>query len=287
MSELSGSRVLITGGASGLGRRMALEMARKGARIVIWDLDRARMEQVADELLQVGGQKAHTYVCDISNRLAVYDAARRVKDEVGEIDILVNNAGVVSGKSFLELSDDKIEKTFGVNSLSLFWTAKAFLPGMMQRGRGHVVTIASAAGWVGVNRLADYCASKWAAVGFDESLRMELRETAPGVQTTVICPFFIDTGMFSGVQTRFSWLLPILKEEDVAKRVVRAVERNEARVMLPPVLALVPVGRFLPPRVFDRAAGFLGVNAAMHEFKGRAVDSSSVDVPTGQSTGGR
>jgi len=275
MSELSGSRVLITGGASGLGRRMALELAQKGAQIVIWDLDRARMEQVADELLQVGGQKAYTYVCDISNRLAVYDAAHRVKAEVGDIDILVNNAGVVSGRSFLELPDDKIEKTFGVNSLSLFWTAKAFLPGMMERGRGHVVTIASAAGWVGVNRLADYCASKWAAVGFDESLRMELRQTAPGVKTTVICPFFIDTGMFSGVQTRFSWLLPILKEEDVAKRVVRAIERNEARVMLPPVLALVPVGRFLPPALFDRAAEFLGISVAMHDFKGRTVPSSS------------
>ena len=122
----------------------------------------------------------------------------------------------MSGKDFLELPDDKIEATFDINVLSLFWTGKAFLPSMIQRNRGHIVTIASASGLIGVARLADYASSKWAAVGFDESLRAELSKVAPGVMTTVVCPFYINTGMFRGVRSRFPFLLPILEEDDVA-----------------------------------------------------------------------
>ena len=119
---------------------------------------------------------------------------------------------MVSGKRFLDCSDDEIRRTMAVNTMAHFWTVKAFLPEMIARDSGHVVTVASAAGTIGVSRLADYCASKFAAVGFDESLRVELGQIAPGVVTTVICPFFITTGMFDGVRTRVPWLLPILDE---------------------------------------------------------------------------
>src|SRR5207249_2932649 len=90
--------------------------------------------------------------------------------DVGPIDILVNNAGVVSGRTLLEARDDDILRTFDVNTLALFWTTRAFLPAMLERGTGHVVTIASAAGLVGTSRLVDYCASKHAAVGVDRSM---------------------------------------------------------------------------------------------------------------------
>jgi all-trans-retinol dehydrogenase (NAD+) len=269
MTELAGKRILITGGAGGLGRRTALEFAARGAELVLWDLDEARLEATTADLLEASGRRAHGYVVNVMQREMVYATARQVEEEVGPIDIVVNNAGIVSGRSFLELSDEAIERTFGVNTLALFWVTRAFLPGMLERNHGHVVTIASASGWVGVARLADYAASKWAAVGFDESLRMELRQKGSGVRTTCICPFYINTGMFDGVKTRFPWLLPILEEKAVAARIVKAVERNEARVMLPPVLALVPVGRFLPTAMFDALSEFLGVNATMDEFKGR------------------
>ena len=97
---------------------------------------------------------------------------------------------------------------------------------MIQRNRGHIVTIASASGLIGVARLADYASSKWAAVGFDESLRAELSKVAPGVMTTVVCPFYINTGMFRGVRSRFPFLLPILEEDDVARRVVHAIQTD-------------------------------------------------------------
>ena len=99
---------------------------------------------------------------------------------------------------------------------------------MKARGSGHIVTVASAAGLIGTARETDYAASKFAAVGFDEALRQELRRSAPGVRTTVVCPYYIDTGMFKGVKTRFPLLLPVLKEQEVADRVLKAVRRNQA-----------------------------------------------------------
>lgn len=277
MTELAGQRVVITGGASGLGRRMAMEFARQGAELVLWDLDAVRLRRVVAEVEQLGGRKAWGFECDVSDKRAVAEVAAVVEHEVGPVDIVVNNAGIVSGRPFLELSDEAIERTFGVNTLALFWVTRAFLPGMLERNRGHVLTVASASGWVGVAKLADYAASKWAAVGFDESLRMELRKRGSTVRTTCLCPFYVNTGMFDGVKTRFPLLLPILDEEAVAKRAVRAVLRNEARVMLPPLVALVPVVRALPTPVFDWAMNLLGVNGTMDDFRGRAESASSAE----------
>jgi len=269
MTDIANKNVLVTGGASGIGRQMARRLARLGGNVIVWDIHEGNLSKVLEELRRDTGRDAHGYVCDVSSREKVYEVAGRVKAEVGPVDVLINNAGVVSGKRFLELPDEKIVKTFEVNTLALFWTCKAFLPDMIARNAGHVVTVASSAGWVGVSRLSDYSASKWAAVGFDESLRMELRQSAPGVKTTVVCPFFIDTGMFDGAKTRFPLLLPILKEEDVADRVVEAIRRNKPRVMMPPMVHAVPPLRLLPVSVFDFVADVLGVNASMEEFKGR------------------
>lgn len=279
MTQLAGKTALITGGASGIGRLMALELARRGARLVIWDLNPAGLEAIVSELDGATGRPSVGMVCDVSDRHAIYAAAERVRSEVGEVDILVNNAGVVSGRPFLELPDEAIERTFQVNTLALFWTAKAFLPGMIARNSGHVVTIASASGLVGVPRLVDYAASKHAAVGFDESLRMEMRDTAPGVKTTVVCPFFIDTGMFAGVTTRFPALLPILSPGPTARRIVDAIAADQEQLMLPPSIGLLPVFRALPTALFDRGAQWLGVTASMDHFKGRAAQEAA-EAPT-------
>jgi all-trans-retinol dehydrogenase (NAD+) len=248
---------------------MALKLAQAGARVTIWDINAAALAATVAELAALPGGAARGFVCDVSNRDDVYARAAETEAAVGPVDILVNNAGVVSGRDFLELPDEKIEATFAVNVLALFWTGKAFLPSMIARGSGHVVTIASASGLIGVARLADYAASKWAAIGFDESLRAELRKIAPGVLTTVICPYYINTGMFRGVRSRFPWLLPILEEDDVAARVVRAIRRGKRRLIMPWPVHVVPVIRFLPVGLFDWVANFLGVNSSMDEFVGR------------------
>ncbi len=272
MSYFSGKRILITGVGSGLGRGMARAMARKGGHIIGWDLQQDTLDKVLSELERVNDIDHHGFTCDVSDRSAVAATAETVKNTIGEPDILINNAGVVSGKRFLECSEADILRTMGVNTMALFWTTRAFLPAMIARNAGHVVTVASAAGLTGTAKLADYSASKFAAVGFDESLRIELKQIAPQVKTTVVCPFFINTGMFDGVKTRFPWLLPILDEKYAVARMVDAVERQRPRLIMPRLVFSVPLLRLLPVAVFDRVADFLGISASMDDFKGRKID---------------
>lgn len=281
-TKLSGSTVLVTGGGSGLGRRMALLAARRGARVLIWDLAADGGRNVRDEI-RAGGGAAEAQTVNIADKEAVQTAAA----EAGPVDVLINNAGVVSGQLLLDAADEDIERTFNVNVLALYWVTRAFLPGMTGRGSGTVVTIASAAGLVGVARQTDYSASKFAAFGFNESLRAELRaelrsggSDGAGVRTMVVCPYYIDTGMFDGVRTRFPLLLPILKEEEVAAKILDGIEAGREKLVFPPLVNLVPAARILPVAGFDRLMDFLGINRTMDHFTGRPGDKGpAVEQP--------
>lgn len=279
MTDVAAKTVVITGGGSGIGRLLALELARRGARIVLWDLREDSLPPVVGEALAAGALTAHGYGCDVGDRDQVAEVAARVRAEIGNPDVVVNNAGVVSGDYLVDLTPEKIERTFRVNVLALYWVTKAFLPAMIERNAGHVVTIASAAGLVGVAKQTDYSASKHAAVGFDESLRVELRKQAPGVRTTVVCPYYIDTGMFAGVKTRFSLLLPILKQEKVAARIARAIDKDHRQLIMPPFVRVLPVARVLPIPVFDTLMDLFGVNVSMDEFVGRAEVTRPAEPP--------
>lgn len=268
MSDYANRTVLITGAASGIGRLLAEKIAAEGARLVLWDVDGAALER-ARAALAAAGRQVSTYVCNLRDRAAIAATAATTLRECGPVDILVNNAGVVSGKTLLAASEDDILRTFDVNTLALFWTTRAFLPAMMERGRGHVVTIASAAGLVGTSRLVDYCSSKHAAVGFDEALRLELRRLRSKVRTTVVCPFYISTGMFEGVKTRFPLLLPILTPEYATDRIVAAIRKNRRRVVMPRLVYTTWMARILPLSVFDTVMDFFGVNRSMDDFVGR------------------
>lgn len=138
---------------------------------------------------------------------------------------------------------------------------------MINRNAGHIVTVSSAAGMLGAAKLIDYSASKAAAIGLDDALRSELRATAPGVKTTVICPYYINTGMFAGVKTRFPFLLPILDEQYAAARMVSAKRRQ--RLIIPWIVYSIFVLRLLPVDFLDWVADFLGVHISMDQFKGR------------------
>lgn len=271
MTELRESTVLITGAASGIGRRMALLAAERGANVVAWDLDGTGLDKLAAD----AGGVVTTHVVDVTDP----DAVRRAAVAAGPVDVLVNNAGVVAGRRLLDLTDRQIERVMAVNALAPFWCTRAVLPGMVDRGRGHVVTIASMAATMGVPKLVDYAASKHAAYGFAESLRVELAGVAPEVRTTVVLPFYINTGMFAGASTRIPWLVPILEEAEVAERIIRAVERNEDRVMLPPIGRVAFVGQLLPPSWFDKLASVLGIHVSMEDFHGRALPAEDTAPP--------
>lgn len=260
MTDVRGKRVLVTGASRGMGLLTAEALARLGSEVVLWDLD-------ASELTAAGrriGPRASWKVVDVGDRAAVAAAAA----ETGPVHVLVNNAGVVAGKWLLDLSPEEIERTFRVNVLAHFWTIKAFLPAMIAADAGHVVTISSAAGICAAPRLADYAASKAAAIALDEALRLELHRARSRVRTTVVCPFYVDTGMFAGARSRWPLLLPLLRPEDVVARIVEAIRRNRRRVIMPRTVAATFLARLLPIPWFDALASLLGITRSMDEFRG-------------------
>lgn len=266
-TPLRGATVLVTGGASGIGRLLCLEAADRGAAaVVVWDRDEPGAEAVAGEISAVG-TRAYAVRVDLADGKDVTRAAARTLQLAGRVDVLVNCAGVVSGAAFLDLTEEQVDRTFQVNTLALYRTTRAFLPGMLWRKRGLVVTIASAAGLVGVARQTDYAASKHAAVGFTDSLRAELAGT--GVRTLLVCPYYIDTGMFAGVRTRVPALLPILREGEVTRKIWDAAERGAQRLILPPFAQSILFLKGLPITIVDAVVGAFGINHTMDAFTGR------------------
>lgn len=251
--DLKGELALVTGGGGGLGRLIALRLCKLGVHVVIWDINQAGIDETV-ELLRAHGGTCIGYKVDISKKEEVYRAGNAIRRDAGDITLLINNAGVVSGRALLDTPDHLIERSFNVNVLAHFWTVKAFLPAMLQKDHGHIVTIASLAGHVGMSKLVDYCSSKFAAVGFDEAIRLELENLgSQDVLTTCICPFFIQsTGMFDDVDSRW---VPTLTSENVADRIIIAIQKKEKLVVMPGYLQFMLCIKWIFP--WGCAAGFL------------------------------
>ncbi|XP_006614405.1 17-beta-hydroxysteroid dehydrogenase 13-like [Apis dorsata] len=244
MKSIAGEITLVTGGGGGLGRLTALRLANLGAIVVIWDVNKAGMEETV-KLVQTAGGTCYGYVCDLCDKEDIYKKAELVKKEVGKVTILINNAGVAQGLKFLDSPDKLLIRTMDVNVMSHFWTTKAFLPSMLEDNKGHIVSIASLAGFVGVPCLVDYCTSKYAAIGFEEALHMELIADGYDINMTVVCPFFIrSTGMFGEVSPK---LLPRLTPNKVADRIVTAVRCNEKLVIIPGYIRIFLLAKCLLP----------------------------------------
>ncbi|KAJ8010122.1 hypothetical protein DPEC_G00071710 [Dallia pectoralis] len=276
--SLAGDLVLITGAGSGIGRLMALELASMGARLVLWDISQEGNRETARLVKGKGATSVHSYLCDCSNKAEVYTVADQVKREVGDITILINNAGIVTGQKFMDAPDSLIEKSMEVNSNAHFWTYKAFLPAMIATNHGHLVSIASSAGLIGVNGLADYCASKFAAVGFAESVALELLATKKyGVKTTIVCPFFISTGMFDGTITKWPSLMPILKPDYVAKKIIHAIQTDQTYLYMPRSLYLIiALKNILPTKTGLLLGDYLGAFNFMDAFRGHGKRDSGI-----------
>ncbi|NXB10931.1 RDHE2 dehydrogenase, partial [Cnemophilus loriae] len=269
--NVSGEIVLITGAGSGIGRLLAVKFAGLGATVVLWDINQEGLNCTVRLARENGAGRAHSYVCDCSKRQDIYRVADQVKKEVGDVSILINNAGIVTGKKFLDIPDSLLEKTMDVNTMAHFWTYKAFLPAMIAANRGHLVSIASCAGLSGSSQLADYCASKFAAVGFAESIDVEMRTLKnTGIKTTIVCPYIINTGMFDGIKTKWPRVLPILDPEYVAERIITAVRQNQEMLLIPRSLYfLLFLRSFLPVKAAVLILEYFGNADIMSTFKGR------------------
>ncbi|NXR64237.1 RDHE2 dehydrogenase, partial [Rhadina sibilatrix] len=269
--NVSGEIVLITGAASGIGRLLAIKFASLGATVVLWDINQEGLNCAVRQARENGAGRVHSYICDCSKRQDVYRVADQVKKEVGDVSILINNAGIVIGKRFLDSPDSLLQKTMEVNTMAHFWTYKAFLPAMVATNHGHLVSIASCAGLSGSSQVADYCASKFAAVGFAESIDLEMRALRKtGINTTIVCPFVINTGMFDGVKSKWPHVLPVLDPEYVAERIISAVRQNQEMLFIPRIIYfLYFLKSFLPVKATILLLDYFGNSDIMSTFKGR------------------
>ncbi|XP_023776648.1 retinol dehydrogenase 10 [Cyanistes caeruleus] len=214
--------------------------------------------------------QVYTYTCDVGKRENVYLTAERVRKEVGEVSVLVNNAGVVSGHHLLECPDELIERTMMVNCHAHFWTTKAFLPKMLEMNHGHIVTVASSLGLFSTAGVEDYCASKFGAVGFHESLSHELKAAEKdGIKTTLVCPYLVDTGMFRGCRIRkeIEPFLPPLKPEYCVKQAMRAILTDQPMICTPRLMYMVTFMKsILPFEAVVCMYRFLGADKCMYPF---------------------
>ncbi|XP_070534814.1 epidermal retinol dehydrogenase 2-like [Ptychodera flava] len=264
--SVAGEIVLVTGAGSGIGRLISINFAKQGSTLVLWDINKEGNDETAEQIKQLGG-KAHSYVVDVTKKEDVYRVAKQVTQEVGDVTILVNNAGVVNGRRFLDCPDELIQRTINVNAMAYFWTLRAFLPSMIAKNHGHIVSISSIMGSVSGPRLTDYCASKYATVGLHESLALELlAERVTGIHTTLVQPYQINTGLFAGVYVN---LFPPLDPQYVADKTLHAVLTNQKVIILPKLMYLLPfLKSWLPFECTVSLAQGMGFLDAMDSFIG-------------------
>jgi len=270
MTPLHGP-VLVTGGGSGIGQSLAHVCARRGAAVVVTDVSGPAAADTARAIRALGG-RAEGLAMDVTSAASVAAARADMLAKVGPPAVIVNNAGIVEGGPFLAVPLDHHLRTYHVNVLGMVTVTHAFLPDLVARGRGHVVNIASASGFIGLPFASTYASSKWAVIGFSESLRLELRELGHReIRVTTVCPGYVTTGLFDGA--RAPLLTPPLTAARLAESVVRAIERGRPFVRVPLMVALTPTLRgLLPLRVFDAIARLFGVNTSMRSWKGRRPD---------------
>lgn len=264
---LKGTSVAITGGARGIGLATATAFAAKGARVFIGDLDG---DLAAEAASGIGGQG---FALDVRSRESYGKFLQAVEDSGHPLTVLVNNAGIMPMGRFVDEDDAVTDAILDINTKGMMIGAKLALPGMLERGTGHIVNVSSYLGKLPAAGLATYCASKHAIVGFSESLRDELATT--GVTVTVVLPSAVRTELVAGV--KLDGLLPTVDPEDIAKAVVATCSHRRAVVAVPAWMrayeaaaATVPDvlvgairGRLARDRVFQELDG--GARSAYNE----------------------
>ena len=266
--KFENANVLITGGASGIGKIMGRMALEKGAAcFIIWDINLAGIEAAKKELGRYGRVKG--YIVDVSNYETVCQAYEKTVEDCGSIDILINCAGIItSNKTFDHQTVEEITRTMNINTLAPMFVTRVMLPDMLKRNRGHICNIASAGGMLSNPKMSVYAASKWGAIGWSDSVRIELQEMKSKVHVTTVAPYYINTGMFDGVK---SPIIPILKPEYVSRRIIRAIENDKSFKGIPFGFHFIRFWQFiLPTRIFDWFFGqVMGIYHAMDAFTGR------------------
>jgi short-subunit dehydrogenase len=272
MTKLKDKTVLITGGAAGIGLIMCKLLLNKEIKqLIIWDIDKGFL-QAYKAIFGLNSNRVSCSEIDVSNTQSIQKEANNLLNAGICPDIIINNAGVIVGKQFVDHEPDEINFTMNVNIIGSMQVTRAFLPTMIERGGGHIINVSSAAGLVSNPKMSVYVASKWAMNGWSDSLRIELETLNRGMHVTTVNPYYISTGMFDGVES--TPLLPILKPEVVASKIVKAIECNKVRLRLPFLVRFTPLAAgLLPPRWFDLIIGkWFGIYRSMNHFVGHTKE---------------
>ncbi|HYI62351.1 MAG TPA: SDR family oxidoreductase [Acidimicrobiales bacterium] len=259
----------VTGAASGIGRALALDLARRGAHLALSDVDEAGLAETADRA-QARGVTVTTAAVDVADRDAVHAWADDVVEGHGRVNLVVNNAGVALGATVEAMPYEDIEWLMGVNFWGVVHGTKAFLPHLKASGEGHVVNVSSVFGLIGIPSQSAYNAAKFAVRGFTEALRLELDMARCGVSATTVHPGGIRTNIARNARMHASLVdigsdpeqarqdfekLFITSPEKAARVIVRAVQLDKRRAMIGPDGHAIDVLARLPPTVYQRLIG--------------------------------
>ncbi|TCZ75794.1 SDR family oxidoreductase [Paenibacillus albiflavus] len=254
--DLRNKIVVITGGTSGIGAEMARQFVKEGAIPVITGRSLERLQVMAEEF----GDSIGIYAFDVRDEASTQQALEQIEQKYETIDILINNAGFGVFETFVDTPVDRFMDMMDVNYMGIVRCTKQVLPGMLKRGQGHIVNIASIAGKMGTAKSTGYSASKHAVLGLTNSLRQEL--TGTGVKVTAINPGPIDTPFFHTADPTGNYVKNVksfmLKPDKVAQVVIKAIKRGSAERNIPNLFAVGVIMSQLFPRTFERfAARFL------------------------------
>lgn len=249
-SRFEGRGVLVTGGAAGMGRAIAEAFLGEGAVVVIADINEDRVGQTAEELGGSGG-KVSSLGVDVTSEEQVGEMIRRGDEKLGGIDVLVNNAGVITMDKITDVSEKDWDFVMDVNAKGVFLCVKAVIPGMLERGGGRIVNIASQAGKRGYKLFAHYCASKAAVIVFSKGVALEV---APTIRINCVCPGIVNTEM---MDREYAW------EEEMTGESKESIKERW--------MSGIPMGRFQEPEHIARVAMFLASDDSS-EMTGQAIN---------------
>lgn len=265
---------VVAGASKGIGRAVAERLAEEGVKaLLLLDVMDCNLTKTSCE--QKGCSQVKVFRCDVTNDGQMKDLSR--VDLFSDVYLVVDCAGVVAGKAFDALSVKEFRRVIDVNCVGTYSLAKTFLPPILQRGDGCFVAVSSLMGLMGGARLSDYCASKFGVVGLMEALRMEFTFSHPRVAFVTVCPYAVDTEMFSGIFEATRWtrlirtIFPIVKTQDAAASIVQASTRGNSVVSVPFYFGpLINLARCLPSPLYEIILFIMGGKDGMLKYRGKS-----------------
>jgi short-subunit dehydrogenase len=265
--------VLVTGGASGIGREVCLAFARNGARIGLIDRDQTKLQTLA-EILRQSGVPCATATVDVRKREQLHDAIREIAGALGPIDVLIASAGICRASTVDDLRISHLEEIVQINFLGMVYAIEAVLPSMLERGRGHIAGISSMAGVRGIPFEPGYSASKAAVAAYLESLRCELRQR--GITVTTVFPGYVQTPLLDEINGMMGSDMSggkAFTSIAAAERIMAGLKQQRSYVSFPtPLWLSVRLSRLMPPRFYDRIMVRMFGRFAIARGESKALD---------------